>query len=157
MKKTIKLTALVLVALMLLFSLISCDTTSSSAGDETSQTGGVAERTGAWENATHVTDKEFGKGSKTVVVQVKAEGQMVTFTIKTDKKTVGEALFEHDLIAGEEGAYGLYVKKVNGMVADYDANQTYWAFYVNGEYGMAGVDMTEIDESATYKLELTKG
>jgi hypothetical protein len=81
----------------------------------------------------------------------------VTFTIKTDKTMVGEALMEHGLIAGEQGAYGLYVKQVNGMTADYDVDQTYWAFYVNGEYGGAGVDMTEINEADTYQLELTKG
>jgi hypothetical protein len=81
---------------------------------------------------------------------------MVTFTIKTDKKTVGEALVENDLIAGDEGAYGLYVKKVNGIVADYDVNQSYWAFYINGEMAMTGVDMTDIDETAIYRLEYAK-
>ena len=156
MEKTIKLTALVLATLMLIFSLFSCDGSNLSAKNETPETGGVIERTGAWENATHVSDKEFGQGAKTVVVQVKADDQMVTFTIKTDKNTVGEALMEHDLISGEEGAYGLYVKTVNGMLADYDVDQTYWAFYVNGAYGLTGVDMTEINEADTYQLVKSK-
>ena len=80
----------------------------------------------------------------------------ITFSVKTDKSTVGEALLDCGLIEGEAGAYGLYIKKVNGVTADYDIDQSYWAFYENGAYAMAGVDMTEIDESVTYKLAYTK-
>lgn len=112
--------------------------------------------TGLWENATYLQDTEFGEGAKTVTVEVKVEEQMVTFTINTDKTTVGEALIEHGLVAGDEGAYGLYVKKVNGITADYDIDQSYWAFYINGEMAMTGVDATDIDETAIYKLEYTK-
>ena len=142
MKQTTKKAFLVILSLVFIISLVACNT---------------VDKTGIWEDATYLRDMEFGKGAKTVVVEVKAIDQMVTFTIKTDKATVGEALIEHGLIDGEQGAYGLYVKEVNGMVADYDVDQTYWAFYVNGEYGMTGVDMTEINEADTYQLELTKG
>jgi hypothetical protein len=82
---------------------------------------------------------------------------MVTFTIHTDQETVGEALTEHDLIDGEQGAYGLYVKKVNGMTADFDVDGYYWAFYIDGELAMTGVDGTAIEEGVTYCLECTKG
>ena len=112
--------------------------------------------TGLWENATYLQDTEFSEGAKTVKVEVKVEEQIVTFTINTDKTTVGEALIEHGLVAGDEGAYGLYVKKVNGITADYDIDQSYWAFYINGEIAMTGVDATDIDETAIYKLEYTK-
>ena len=63
---------------------------------------------------------------------------------------------EHDLLKGEEGAYGLYVKTVNGMTADYDKDQHYWAFYINGEYALTGVDGTDITEGTTYRLEYAK-
>ena len=116
----------------------------------------TVDKTGVWENATYRKDMEFGKGSKTVVVEVKAQDQSVKFTIHTDKDTVGAALIEHDLISGEEGQYGLYVKVVNGITADFDKDQHYWAFYVNGEFAMTGVDSTEIDESAEYRLEYAK-
>ena len=114
------------------------------------------ERTGVWEDATYRKDKEFGDGAKTLTVVVKAEENSITFTVKTDQDTVGAALLEHELIAGEEGAYGLYVKVVNGITADYDVDKSHWAFYVDGEYAMSGVDSTEIDEGATYCLEYTK-
>jgi hypothetical protein len=141
MNKTIKSTISVIFAFILILGLVSCNT---------------VEKTGVWENATYRKDMEFGSGAKTVVVEVKAEDEMVTFTIKTDKKTVGEALQEHGLISGEEGPYGLYVKVVNGITADYDVDKSYWSFNINGEYAMTGVDTTEIAEGVTYQLEYTK-
>ena len=56
------------------------------------------------------------------------------------------------IIEGEQGPYGLYVKAVNGVYADYDTDGAYWAFYINGEYAETGVDMTEIDETAVYSF-----
>lgn len=87
---------------------------------------------------------------------VDKDGKETAFEIHTDKTTVGDALLELGLIAGDEGAYGLYVKQVNGITADYDADQTYWAFYVNGEYGMTGVDVTNIEAGATYSFKVEK-
>ena len=111
---------------------------------------------GLWENAVYLQDTEFGSGSKTAVVEVSVEDQIVTFTVHTDADTVGAALLEHELIDGEEGAYGLYVKVVNGITADYDVDKSYWAFYVDGEYASTGVDTTQIAENAVYRLEYTK-
>ena len=84
------------------------------------------------------------------------EGNETVFEIHTDKEIVGEALLELEMIAGEDGAYGLYVKTVNGITADYDVNQTYWAFYVNGEYATSGVDTTAIEEGMTYTFKVEK-
>ena len=87
---------------------------------------------------------------------VDKDGKETAFEIHTDKTTVGDALLELELISGEEGAYGLYVKTVNGITADYDVDQTYWAFYVNGEYGLTGVDVTNIEAGATYTFKVEK-
>lgn len=145
MKKLINSSVSVLLILALVFSFAACGTTEDN------------NETGLWANATYLTDKEFGEGATTIKVEVKAEDKTVTFTVKTDKKTVGEALLDNELIAGEDGDYGLYVTTVNGMTADYDADQSYWAFYIDGEYAMTGVDSTDITEGATYQLEYTKG
>ena len=142
MKKTMRSTLLLLLALAFSLCLVAC--------------GNTVDKEGLWEDATYRKDMEFGKGAKTVVVEVKAGEDSVTFTVKTDKETVGEALQEHGLIEGEDGAYGLYVKKVNGIVADYDVDQTFWAFYINGEYAMTGVDGTLIEEGVTYQLIRSK-
>ena len=84
------------------------------------------------------------------------EGNVETFDITTDKATVGDALLEQGLIAGEDGQYGLYVKEVNGIVADYDADQTWWGFYINGEMASTGVDGAEVEEGAVYGFKLEK-
>ncbi len=115
-----------------------------------------ADPSSLWDNAIYLEDTSFGEGEKVAVVEVCAEDKTVTFTVNTDKDTVGDALFEHGLIDGEDGEYGLYIKKVNGITADYDIDQSYWAFYIDGEYATSGVDTTEIAQGATYRLEYTK-
>ena len=90
------------------------------------------------------------------ITLVDADGNETDFVINTDKETVGDALLEQNLIEGEEGDYGLYVKTVNGITADYDTDQTYWAFYVNGEYASTGVDSTPVNEGDTYEFKVEK-
>ena len=109
-----------------------------------------------WQEAIYKEDKEFGTGAKTLAVEVIAGEFSVTFTIHTDKDTVGAALAEHDLIAGEESAYGLYIKTVNGILADYDIDQSYWGFYKNGEMMLSGVDTTEFTSGDHFELKYEK-
>ena len=111
---------------------------------------------GIWANATYTEDATLGEGETTLKVEVKIEGKTVVFTLNTNADTVGAALLENGLIAGEEGAYGLYIKVVNGVTADYDIDQSYWAFWINGEYAMSGVDTTPIVAGEDYLLEYTK-
>ena len=85
---------------------------------------------------------------------VTTDGETTTFTITTEKATVGEALLDEGLIEGEDSAYGLYVKKVNGILADYNVDGTYWSFYINGEYGMTGVDSTPVEDGAVYAFKV---
>ena len=107
-----------------------------------------------WET-TSGTETPAVKKSFTFVV-VDKEGNETSFNISTDKAIVGDALLAEGLIEGEEGAYGLYVKKVNGILADYDVDKTYWAFYINGEYAFTGVDATAVEEGATYSFKVEK-
>ena len=99
--------------------------------------------------------KTTGKSFTFVVTDL--EGKETSFDLTTEKATVGEALLDEGLIAGSDSEYGLYVTTVNGITADWDADQTYWAFYINGEYAMTGIDATEIVDGTTYSLVLTKG
>jgi hypothetical protein len=114
------------------------------------------EKTGVWESATYLSDKEFGNGATTVQLQVKADDKSVTFTIHTDKKILGDALIEHKLIEGEQGAFGIYIKKVNGILADFDVDGTYWALYKDGEMLMTGADSTAISDGEHYEFVRTK-
>ena len=99
----------------------------------------------------------LGEGeTKFLFTVVDKDGVETPFEIYTDKEIVGDALLELELIAGEDGEFGLYVKTVNGIVADYDVDGTYWAFYVNGEYAMSGVDATTIEEDTAYMFKVEK-
>lgn len=98
-----------------------------------------------------------GEGAKTFAVEVTdSEGKTVKFTVKTDEDTVGAALLALGIIAGDDSQYGLYVKTVNGITADYDKDQTWWGFYVDGVSAAAGVDSTDITEGSTYGFKVEK-
>lgn len=98
-----------------------------------------------------------GEGAtKFTFTVVDKDGVETPFEIHTDKEIVGDALLELNLIAGDAGAYGLYVKTVNGITADYDIDQTYWAFYINDAYAVTGVDTTKITEGDHYSFKVEK-
>ena len=99
----------------------------------------------------------IGEGEKSFVTEVvDADGNTVKFTVQTNEKTVGEALQKLGVIDGEEGDYGLYIKTVNGITADYNKDGVYWAFYVDGEYAMTGADMTDVVDGTVYTFRVEK-
>lgn len=110
--------------------------------------------TACWDKEAN--DDENAEPKSFTFIVVDENGKETSFSITSKKKTVGAALFDEGLIEGDEGAYGLYVKKVNGILAEYETTGTYWAFYANGEYAMTGVDKTEIVDGATYSFKVEK-
>ncbi|MBQ2902551.1 MAG: DUF4430 domain-containing protein [Agathobacter sp.] len=122
------------------------------AGTENDAPGDVQD-----EQGTQTDAKVLGEGkTEFTFVVVDKEGKETSFEIHTDKTTVGEALLELELIQGEAGPYGLYVKAVNGTTLDYDKDGMYWSFYINGDYAMTGVDVTEIKEGEIYSFKAEK-
>ena len=108
-------------------------------------------------SGAEVAGNVLGEGAKQFdFTVVDKDGNQTEFEIHTDKETVGEALLDVEMIAGEEGEFGLYVKTVNGITADYDVDGTYWAFYVNDEYATSGVDTTEIASGEVYSFKVEK-
>ena len=94
---------------------------------------------------------------KTITVEVvHKNGETKTFTITTTAATLRGALDQENLVEGEEGQFGLYIKKANGITADYDIDQSYWSFYENGALAMTSAHLTEIKDGVIYKLEYTK-
>lgn len=132
--------------------LLSCLLCLSACGKEPKKN----EEFDLWKNAMYVSDAELGEGDTTLTVQVKAEDHQIAFTIHTDKTTVGDAMMEHGLLEGEKQSAGLYLSRVNGIAADWNTDRTYWAFYIDGEYAMTGVDATDIQEGVIYRLERSK-
>ncbi len=130
--------SLVLVAAMVLM-FAACGQNQESENPETST------------NQQEVVEKSF------TFEVTDLDGTKKEFEVKYDtEKTVGEALVNEGLISGEEGPYGLMVDTVDGQKYDYNEDGAYWAFYLNGEYAMTGVDMTPIKDGEVYSFVATK-
>lgn len=145
MKRSISVLISIILASVMLLSFTACKQNTNTPTD-------ASETTAAAVEVTYAEALGEGKTKFTFTV-TDLEGKQTSFIINTDKKTVGEALIENGLIEGEEGAYGLYVKTVNGVTVDYDKDGKYWAFYVDGEMSATGVDMTDITENAHYEFK----
>lgn len=141
MKKQTKIVSLILSLIITACALLGCSRPAAE---------------GLWDNAIYTEDAVIGEGAITVRVSVTAGDKTVLLTVKTDKTVLGDALMEYGLIAGEEGDYGLYVKTVNGILADYNIDRYYWILYQNGEYMPTGVDTTPIADGEAYELVRTK-
>lgn len=101
--------------------------------------------------------KSVGKGDTVFdFIVVDKEGNETAYEVHTDKDNVGAALLDAGLIAGDNSAYGLYVKTVNGITLDYDKDKMYWSFYVNDAYAQTGVDSTPIKSGETYTFKAAK-
>lgn len=151
-------TALTLCALLALM-LCACGKSDKSGSENVSSSAPMTSSvkiSGLWATATYTKDTELGTGKKTVEVEVEAGNRKVTFTVHTDEDTLGAALISTGLISGEQGEYGLYIKTVNGITADYDTDGAYWEFNSNGRYMMSGVDSTKISDGEHYELVYTK-
>ena len=104
------------------------------------------------------TDVNKGNGNISFIFRVIGPNDSNTiYRIFTNEKTVGDALQKLNIISGEESTYGLYVKTVTGITADYDKDKAYWAFYVDGKYASTGIDKTDIVKDAEYWMQYTKG
>ena len=160
---TVRLLALFLASLTLLILLTAC-TFNGNVPEPPKETSGPpdgsAETTGEeeaplpslWKDAIYTEDKSFGEGSKIFEIEVIADSFSVTFTVKTDEEYLGTPLLTNGIITGDEGAYGLYITAVNGIVADYSVNQSWWCISKNGTSLMTGIDSTKIENGAHYEL-----
>lgn len=100
---------------------------------------------------------ELGEGETTFMFTVIYEsGVGEDFMVNTDAATVGDALMEHDLIVGEDSERGMMVTTVRGIELDFDATGQYWAFFVDGEYAMTGVDTTEVVDGSIYSFVVSE-
>ncbi len=145
---------IVLIAVMALFT-TGCNDIKETPNEDTSETSSQTQEEAVTDEASSETNAvSVGEGKTTFLFTVThVDGTQKIYNISTDKTTVGEALLDNNIIAGEDGPYGLYVKTVDGKTLDYDTDGKYWAFYVNGAYGSTGVDLTEITDGVSYEFK----
>ena len=152
MKRSKKLLSFILCMALIVAMALFTTGCNGSTGDSTPSNAGTEVNV---QTDAQADSNQLGEGStKFTFTVVDKEGNETQFEIHTDKETVGEALTELELIDGEESEYGLYVKTVNGITADYDKDGVYWAFYINGEYAQTGIDSTTITEGDSYSFQI---
>lgn len=90
---------------------------------------------------------------KFTVIVVHADGAEKTFNYETEGGNLGPVLVEKGLVEAADG--GLYTT-VDGVTADWNVDQSYWAFYVGEEMAMYGLDDAVIHDGDVFKLVYTK-
>ena len=139
--------SIIVVSFVLIAAMALCMT--SCGKKESTDTTSVAEQT---------LNTVLGDGSTSFKLLVTdADGKSKTYTVNTDKKTVGDALLEVEMISGTDSEYGLMVDTVDGIKADYNKDGAYWAFYIDGEYAQTGVSETDVVAGSEYSFVYTKG
>ena len=147
---TLTLLALMLV-LTSVFSIVSCDNGSGDNMVDITNDGEKIEAEGLWKNATYLENTTVGNGAKTVKFTVEIEDKGIEITLKTDKATLGEAMYEHKLINDPS-----FFNVLNGIEASWEKDQAYWAFYEGETLMSHGANDEKIDGGESYRFVYTK-
>lgn len=129
-----KILVMALVALMVVFSFAACgkaDTNSNA-------------------NSGSVETKTI---SITVTVIAKDKTEKV-FNIETNKKTLGDALFEEGLVTEAEHKSGFY-SYIDGVRADYTLDKSWWSFSKDGKDVMVGANDLKIADGDKFEITNT--
>ena len=85
----------------------------------------------------------------------KENSELLTLARSGDEGAL-EALIENNLIEGDMSDYGIYIKRVNGILADYNIDGSWWGVEKNGEMCMTGASAIEIANGEHYELVYSK-
>lgn len=99
------------------------------------------------------------EGAKSITIEVVDNNANSTvYDVHTDAEYLRQAMEEADGLefSGTEGEYGLMVETVNGVTADWNVDQSYWSFWVNGNYCEYGIDMQPVADGDAFQIIYTK-
>lgn len=133
---------------------------SSSTSETDSSTVSETDASVTEEPTVYESGSVIGQGEKHIYVTAtdSVNQELIgTFEFYTDAENIGDALLEYGFISGDDSEYGLYVKVVNGVKAEYETNGTYWAFYVNGDLATTGVSSTPVEDEMSYMFQIEEG
>ena len=152
--KNSKLIALIAALLAAVLCFASCGKT-----DEPTNPANPSE-VGTSTEATTVADAapaaEQEKAVNVTVIVKDKDGKATEFKIETKKTNLADALLEKALVTGDETEYGLYIKTVNGIRADYTEDKAYWAILdKDGNMLQTGASSTPVADGDTFVLAYT--
>lgn len=100
------------------------------------------------------TRPETTAGEKAFTLTVvHKDGTEKVFELTSSEEFLGAALVTEGIII-ESDSPGMY-NTVDGETTDYSKDQSYWGFFIDGEYAMEGMNTTPITEGSQYKLVYT--
>ena len=129
-----KIVALALVALMAVFTFAACQSADTNSDNL---------------SGSHKTKTI----SITVTVVAKDKTEKV-FNIETDKKNLGDALFQEGLVTEDEHKSGFY-SYIDGVRADYTLDKCWWSFTKGGETVMVGANDLKIADGDKFEITNT--
>lgn len=158
--KNSKLIALIAALLAVVLCFASCGKTEDPTNAANpSESGASTEATTAADAApadAAVSDKEQEKAVNITVIVKDKDGKSTEFKIETKKTNLADALLEKALVTGDTTEYGLYIKTVNGIRADYAEDKAYWAILdKDGNMLQTGASSTPVAEGDTFVLAYT--
>ena len=97
-------------------------------------------------------------GQKAYTLEVSDGKESIHYSGKTDAEYLSGLMddlknTEDFTYESSTSDYGMYISSVNGLKAD-ETKKTYWAIYVNGEYGQYGADSQPVNDGDEYALKL---
>ncbi len=95
-------------------------------------------------------------GIKEITVEITDLTNTESFTFKTEREFLADALLDEGLVEDNRTEYGLFIVTANGVTAD-DAKQEWWCITKDGETLMTGASETPIENGDRYELTLTVG
>ncbi len=137
MKRTILSVASIILIVASLLCFIGCDDTEVDPS--------------LWDSATYTSNVTLGNGEKTVTLDIDASDKKITITLKTDKETLGEAMHEQGLINDPS-----FFDTLNGILASWDKDKAYWAFYQGETMMPYGVNDQKISGGESFRFVYTK-
>ena len=97
-------------------------------------------------------------GSKDITIEVvNKAAESVVYELETDAEFLRQAMEEAEGLTfdGTESEYGMMISTVNGEIADYSVDGSYWSFYVNEEYCNYGIDTQPVVDGDAFKIVYT--
>lgn len=99
------------------------------------------------------------QGAKSITIEVvDNNGASTVYDVHTDAEYLRQAMEEAKGLefSGAESEYGMMVETVNGITADYNVDQSYWGFFVNGEYCNYGIETQPVTDGDAFRIVYSK-
>ncbi len=99
------------------------------------------------------------QGAKSITIEVvDNHGDSTMYDVRTDAEYLRQAMEEAQGLefSGSESEYGMMVDTVNGVTADWNVDQSYWGFFVNGEYCNYGIETQPVTDGDAFQIIYSK-